>query len=166
MKKICLLMTIALSLSICTIGIQAQTTQTKLDNLELMKQWVGIWKTDIVKDTVFTIECKSFNKGFELYLKTEAKGKLIIDWKTLVGYDKKNDKLIESIIFGDDPELILYSMWFTSANKCEEVLLDDITNPDKAKKKWTFEFKTPDLLIWTGLVNNIAANIYTLHRVK
>jgi hypothetical protein len=147
-------------------AVKGSSTAKKLNQVELMKQWIGIWKADMGKDTTFTIECKSFNKGFEYYLKQESKGKLIVDWKTLVGYDKKTDRLIESLIFGGDPELQLCSMWFTTSTKCEEYLLEDLPNPDKARESWTFEFRSPKILIWTSLVNNKPAMVYTFHREK
>ena len=48
------------------------------------------------KDTIFTMEIKSFYSGFETYIKTETKGELVLEEKALMGYDKKSDKLIES----------------------------------------------------------------------
>ncbi len=44
MKKICLTITIAVFLLICSSGIQAQTTQTKLNQVELAKQFLGTWQ--------------------------------------------------------------------------------------------------------------------------
>jgi len=164
MRALCLTLVIAVLLLFSSNLIQAQTTLTKLNQVELMKQWIGIWKAEIGKDTTFIIDCKSFNKGLEFYIKKETKGKIIVDWKTLVGYDKNNDKLIEAAIYGNNPAMLLYSLWFTSANKCEEILLKDVVNPDKATNKWAFEFKSPDLLIWTDLVNNKSTNTYTFHR--
>jgi hypothetical protein len=166
MKACYLTIAIAVFLLFGYNTIQAQTAQTKLNQMELMRQWVGTWKGNIGIDTIFICECKPFNKGFELYLKNEVNGKVVIDWKTLVGYDKKNDKLIEALIFGDNPEMSLFSMWFSSTNKCEEISLEDSTSPDKAINKWTFEFKTPDLLIWNELVNNKTIHVYNLNRVK
>jgi hypothetical protein len=68
-----------------TIGIQAQTSQTKPNNLELFKQFVGTWKSEMGKDTAFIMTIKSFYNGFESYLKTETKGKIVIEEKTLMG---------------------------------------------------------------------------------
>ena len=166
MKTFCFISMIAVFLFLCPNGIQAQTTQGKLNHMELMKQWVGTWKGNMGNDTIFICECKPFNKGFELYLKNEVKGKTVVDWKTLVGYDKKSDKLIEALIFGDNPEMMLLSMWFSSPNKCEEVFLEDSPSPEEAIYKWTFEFRTPDELIWNELVNNKIINTYNLNRVK
>lgn len=166
MKKLGLTIVIVVSLFAISNGIQAQSTQAKLNQMELMKRWVGTWIGNIGKDTIFIIECNPFNKGFELYLKNEVKGKVVIDWKTLVGYDRKSDKLIEALIFDDNPEMMLLSMWFSSPSKCEEIFLEDSASPEKAINKWIFEFKIPDMLIWNELVNNKPSHIYNLHRVK
>jgi hypothetical protein len=157
---------IVINLLIWFYILLAQTTQEKLNQMELMKQWVGTWKGEMGKDTIFICECKPFNKGFELYLKNEVNGTVIVDWKTLVGYDKKNDKLIEALIFGNNPEMLLLSMWFSSPNKCEEIFLEDSASPEEAINKWIFEFKTPDILVWNELVNNKNIHTYKLHRVR
>ena len=47
MKKICLTTAIAVFLLFCSNGIQAQTTQTTLNQIELMKQSVGTWQKDV-----------------------------------------------------------------------------------------------------------------------
>ena len=149
-----------------SIGIQAQTTQTKLNNLELFKQFVGTWKGEMGKDTAFVMEIKSFYNGFESYLKTESKGKIIIEEKTIMGYDKKIDKLLESGIDNSSPAIIQWAMWFSSANKGEEVFLEDVSNPEKATLKWTFELKSPDLMVWSNIVNSKTTGTYTFHREK
>ena len=103
MRALCLTLVIAVLLLFSSNLIQAQTTLTKLNQVEFMNQCIGIWKAEIGKDTTFIIDCKSFNKGFEFYIKKETKGKIIVDWKTLVGYDEKNDKLVEASIYGNNP---------------------------------------------------------------
>ncbi len=157
---------VAALLSIFTVCLQAQTNQPKLDHLGLMKQWIGNWKAEIAKDTTYIIECKPFYNGYETYLKTETKGKKLFEQKMLLGYDKKSDKLIESAINNIRQDIVLYVVWYSSINKCEEILLADIANPNKAKNKWTFEFKSPDMFLCTIIVNNKATNIYTFHREK
>ena len=149
-----------------TNGIQAQTTQTKLNQVELMKQFLGTWKGEMGKDTAFVMEFKSFYNGFESYIKTETKGKIIIEEKTIMGYDKKIDKLIESGIMNSNPEIMSWANWFLSPNKFEGVLLEDISNPENANLKWTFELTSPDLMVWTNIVNNKTTGTYTFHREK
>lgn len=166
MKAIRLITMIVVLLLSYSSVILAQTTQTKLNQVELFKQWIGYWKAEIGKDTTFIIDCKSFYNGFEFYLKVETKGKIMFEQKTLMGYDKKNDKLIECAINNSSKDIMLYALWYTSTDKCEEILLDDIANPEKASIKYEGEFKTPDLLIWKEVVNDKTTWMYTLHREK
>jgi hypothetical protein len=138
-----------------------------LNQVELERQFIGIWKAEAGKDTVLTIEVKPFyNGGFVTNLKTETKGKIIMQEMTLLGYDKNADKLIESAITNSSPEIILMAGWFTSANKIVEVPLENISNPDNAAFRWIFEFKSNDLVAWTEILNNKETKIYTLNRTK
>jgi hypothetical protein len=164
MKKICLTIQIAAFLLICLNGLQAQTNQTKLNHAELMKQFLGNWKSELGKDTLGILICKSFYNGFDFYFKIESKGRIIFEEKTLTGYDEKYDKLIKLWVQSEKPEFGLIVVWFLSPKVCEEVLFEDINNPDKAKFKWIFEFKSPDILTWKDVVNNKVTNIYTFHR--
>ncbi|MGD0342055.1 MAG: hypothetical protein ABSA76_10155 [Bacteroidales bacterium] len=156
---------IVVFLLLCSNGIQAQTPQTKLNQVELMKQGIGYWKCES-KDTTFVIEDKYYGGGHEVYIKSETKGKIIWEGKTLVGYDKKNDILIESVIIHNSPDIALYLMRFISANKFEEMSLENISNPEQATEKWTYEFKSPNLLIATHILNNKLVYVRNYSRVK
>ena len=43
---------------------------------------------------------------------------------------------------------------------------DDINNQDNAALKWTVEFKSPDVLIFTTIINNKTVKVDTFTRVK
>jgi hypothetical protein len=166
MKILCSTIIIALFLLLSSTGVQAQTTQPKLNQLELDMQFIGTWKSVASRDTITTIVCKSLYNGVETYYKTETKGKIIFEEKSLLGYDKKTDKLIECSIDNSSPYIGVYAAWFTSKNKMEEVLLEDITNPDKAILRMTFEFISPDVFVLTYRENNKVTNKHTFHREK
>ena len=59
MKNFCLAAVIAIFLLVCSIGIQAQTTKTQINQLELMKRFIGTWQTNIGKDTIEIWDCQS-----------------------------------------------------------------------------------------------------------
>ena len=157
---------ISVFLSFSSGSILAQVTQPKLNHAELMKQFLGNWETELGKDTTGTLICKSFYNGFDFYFKIESKEKIVFEEKTLTGYDEKYDKLIKLWVQSEKPEYGLVAVWFSSPKVCEEVLFEDISNPDKAKNKWIFEFKSPDLLTWKDVVDNKVTNTYTFHREK
>jgi GH24 family phage-related lysozyme (muramidase) len=153
------------NLSQSTNAIQAQTTNVKLNQVELMKQCIGYWKSEIDKDTTLFFDFNSYGTGFESYVKFVTKGKIVKECKQLYGYVKKDDKYVIAEIYkGDD--MILRVTWFTSKNKYVCIPYSDISNPEKATIKFEGEFKSPDKWVETYMVNNkpIVTDTYT--RVK
>jgi hypothetical protein len=165
MKKVCLTTAFAVFLLFCVSGVQAQTKETKLNQVELMKQFTGTWKSER-NDTTTIIEDNLFGDGHIVYMKTETKGKVIWEGRTLLGYDKKNDMLIEAIIEHNSPNIFLWSSRFLSSNKFEEIPLDDISNPEKSTEKDIYELKSSDLMINTYSKNNKVVSVDTFKRVK
>jgi uncharacterized protein (DUF2147 family) len=137
----------------------------ELNQVELHKQFVGNWKTEAGIDTVVIWDVKSYGTGIDGYFKIVTKGKIVMEGKQLWGYDKNLDKYTMSeMIKGMDNAL--YSSWFTSKNKCAMIFYGDILNPDNASKKYEVEFKSPDMLVQTTIVNNKSVKIDTMARVK
>ncbi len=165
MKKSCFAITIAIFLIVCTNGIQAQTIHPKLNQAELMKQFIGTWK-NMEKDTTYIWECKAFGKALEFTVKTETKDRVTIDTKTLMGYDKEHDRLIEAVIDPESPEIYLCPCWFTSRSSFIQILWKDIADPDKADFKWAIEFTNPDSFVITEIQNNKKGDPHTYIRVN
>jgi hypothetical protein len=161
MKKICLTMTIAGFLLCCTNIVHAQTTQTQLNQVELMKQFLGNWQCEYAKDTIQVQRITLFGTAMEVNLQIATKGKILNSGKQLWGYDKKNDKFIGAGIWKSSPEMAIGVFWFTSKNICESVPYQDISNPEKAAIKWEWEIKSPDLATCTIIVNNKAVRVLT-----
>jgi len=153
MKKLIQILLITTLLVVVIYKAKAQTPRPKLDQLELDKQFLGTWKA-INGNEITTIESKLFYNGIETYFKTEKEGKIVVENKLLLGYDKKLDKLIECGIGSDQECIKVYVAWFTSENVMEEMMLEDLPNPDKAKFKEIFELKSPDIFTLTSLQNS------------
>jgi hypothetical protein len=165
MKPFRLATIIVAFLLLCTNGIQGQNTQTKLNQVELMKQFVGFWKSDVAKDTICFWDIESFGTGIVGYFKYVTKEKIISEGKEIWGYDKTIDKCILSeMIKGMD--IALYATWFISKNRCDMYLYSDFSNPEKASSKWEVEFTSPDVLIETTIVNNEVVKTDTYTRIK
>lgn len=156
---------IALLFLIISKEIKAQTTEAKLNQAELMKQFIGTWKST-EKDTTYIWECKSFGKALEFAIKTEIKGKVTIDAKSRMGYDKANDRLIEAVIDSYSPGIYLCPCWFTSKNSFTQILWKDVANPEKADFKWVIEFINPDFFVITEIKNDIKGEPHTYLKVK
>jgi hypothetical protein len=165
MKKSFLILAIAGFMLIGLSEIQAQTTQPKLNQVELMKQLIGSWKADMGKDTTFFMEAKPYGTGGEFNYNYAAKGKVFSEGKQLAGYDKKIDKIVYvNLEKGKDIELL--SLWFTSTTKYIITNYSDIANPGKASFTFEGEFKSPNLFIEKLIINGKLLKTYTMTRVK
>jgi hypothetical protein len=136
-----------------------------LDQVGFMQQFLGTWKAEYGKDTVLMYNAKSFGKGSEREWTLSTKGKIITSAKVLFGYDSKSDKQIAVTLYESSPEMDMWAWRATTKNTAEGVPLKDITNPDNAAFKMKTELKSPDLAIFTNLVNNKVAGTYTWTRV-
>ena len=164
MKIVCLTTMIS-ALLFFTYGIQAQTTEIKFNQIELMKQFIGTWE-NVGNDTTYIWECRSFGKALELTIKTETKRKVTIDGKSLMGYDKENDRLIEAVIDSENPEIYLCPCWFSSKTSFTQILWKDIAELERAEFKWVIEFINPDSFVITEIRNNIKGEPHTYTKVK
>lgn len=163
MKTFFLTSMIVVFLVLCTNGIQVQTTQTKLNQVELMKQFVGSWECKIAKDTTCFFNIMPYGTGLECNFKYVTKGKTVMEGKQLWGYDKKADKyMVSFLVKGTDMKL--FSLWFTTKGKYIEIPYGNISDPEKAALKFEGEFKSPDRAVETTFVNNkpIKTDTYTL----
>ena len=166
MKTFCITTMIVALLLLCTNSSQAQTTQTKLNQVELLKQFLGTWKGETAKDTTMITEYLPFGSAMEGIDKVITKGKTINSIKELCGYDKKNDKIINVELNESSLEITSYAFWFTSKNILEGILLQDISNPDKAILKYKIEFKSSDMWVETLTQNNKVVSVLTFNREK
>jgi hypothetical protein len=148
-------------------GIQAQTTQTQLNQVELMKQWIGSWKCEVAKDTTNTAEVISFGNvgAIEQNWTSFVKGKIINEKKAIWGYDRKNDKYIVVEISKNNEGINLSARWFTSKNTIVTIPFEYLSNPEKATTKRVSEIKSPDLFISTTIENNKQGRTVTYTRV-
>jgi hypothetical protein len=167
MKKRSLTFAGAIFLTILSNGILAQTNSSALNQVELMKQFLGNWKVELGKDTIQLTEITSFrNGGIELYSKYLYKDKIYAEHKYVCGYDKKNDKHIIATIMNNSPNLTLTTLCFTSRNTCDRLSYDYISNPDKATSKTIYEFKSPDTFIAKSMRDNKLIKTITYNRTK
>ena len=142
-------------------------TSKELNQVELMKKFAGKFKGELGKDTVVISDIKSFGiSGLEANQKMLFKDKVLSEEKNVWGYDKKYDKYICSRVWKDNPEIVLMVFWFTSENTCERIPFEFISNPEQATSRAIYEFKSPDLIIKTDIVNGKPVRTYSWTRVK
>ncbi len=165
MKKSILLLAV-LTLSLLPERIYCQNNTQNLNQIELMKQFIGTWKADLGNDTIIKWECTPFGPNIEFVVKNEIRGVEYIQGKTFMGYDLKNNTLLETVILANSPNIMLAPCWFTSPNTLVQISIDDISHPETARWKWIVEFKTADLFILTEKINNKISFVRTFSKQK
>ena len=142
--------------------MQAQTNQTPLNQIELMKQWIGTWKTE---GTYLSAEIHQYGiDGLEGFKKTQFKDSIKSEYKLIYGYDKKRDKYIFASIGKNSPGVILMAFWFTAKNLCERIPFEYISNPEQASSRAIYEFKSNNSIKATFIEKNKPDRIYTMIR--
>ena len=153
---------IVLFFFVSRIGMQAQTTQTQLNQVELMKQFIGTWKCELSKDTFLISENVPFGTGMLSKSQIVTKSINLDSIIQLYGYDKKVDKFIVAEQIKSSPVIEICTVWFTSSNTGEII----ITNPKNASLTFKFEFKTPYILVQTAIIDGKLVKEITGTRIK
>jgi hypothetical protein len=166
MKIFSLTTLIAGVLLFCTIDIHAQSRNSQLNQVELMKQFIGTWKGEVGKDTIVIGVNKPFGPGLDCTSEIITRGKILNSVRQLFGYDIKNDKFIIAELIKSSPSIELCATWFISKSEGEMVLFQDISNPENAILKWRFEFKSPDTIVQTALKNSKVHKVVKMTRVN
>lgn len=161
MKKHAETLLIALFILLNLNSIQAQSIDKELNQVELIKQFIGSWKGEFGEDILFLSENKAFGNGIISSSQIKAKGKIIDSVTQLYGYDSKSDKFILAELKTSSADIEICSIWFTS-EKTGEII---ITNPSDAPYRFIFEFINPDCIIQTAIQGDKEISKIELKRI-
>jgi len=142
--------------------IYAQSSELKLDQIELMKQFLGTWRGELVNNTIIMCENKQFGNGAISKSRITTDGKVVDSVVQIYGYDNNTDKFIIAELKESSPVIELCSIWFTSENTGEIIIL----NPENTPFKFKFEFMSPNMIEQTAIQDNKVVNKIVLKRVE
>jgi hypothetical protein len=156
-------MSTILVLLICINSLQAQTVAVKLDQIQLLKQFLGTWRMESTRGDVQIDDFTSFGTSMLCNTKIIHAGKLIFSMKSIWGYDKEKDKILIAQVDSTYPFMTLEERWFTLRNI---LVSEKKIVPDSGDTLSTrFEFQTPDLLLLTTINNNRDIETYKFTRI-
>jgi hypothetical protein len=138
---------IAVFLLFCTGRVQAQTTQPKLDQMELMKNFIGAWQANAGKDTVEVWDCQQYGKAFIINVYHLVKNQKSPVYVNNVGYDSRDDKVKGYVLWVNGA----YTTWiavFTTEKKFAVDIVDNF-DPEKVWLKYEMLYISPTERIWT-----------------
>lgn len=127
---------------------QAQTTQKKLNQVELMKQFEGTWKCITGKDSVEKWIVKSFGKGFELHATGVCKDQPYFELRDLWGFNSQSETWMIFTLHADGS----YETYFGKFIANNELVWTgfDVATPEKITGRYCAIFSSPDK--WTFIV--------------
>ena len=166
MKKICLTLSVAIFLLFLLNEVQAQTTTTKLNQVELMQQLLGNWKGELAKDTIMIMNWTSYGKASEDNYKVVTKDKILYSRKAIYGYDQKYDKIVAAAITDNSPNIDLMAIWFSSKDTANLVEYEYLSNPEKSNFKMQWIFIQSDSAKRIVINNNKVVSVSTFFREK
>lgn len=146
MKKLSLTTAIFVFLLCLSDGIQAQATQKKLNQLEMMKQFIGNWKAEAGKDTATFWTCRPYGKTFIIETYDVVKGKKIQLYVNNMGYDTQDDK-IKGFILWPNGHYETYIAKFNTEKKLSGDMVDNF-NPGVIWGKIEWENVSASEWIW------------------
>ena len=165
MKKIFLLSIAVFPLFLIN-GLQAQTQQIELNQVELNNQLVGSWEYKSVNDTTIYADITTYGTGIDFNAKLVSKDKTIMEQRFLWAYDKTLNKMIGlNQIKGGEDAVLLSGQWI-SKNKYVIVNYKDISNPEDATERTEGTLKSNELLEITDFINNKPVYTLTYKRVN
>jgi hypothetical protein len=166
MKRNYLIIGFVLVLLICSKILQAQTTQPKLDQLELLKKAIGTWEYKISKDSTYTFHMEPYgDKGGTGWAKVTVKDKIIMEGQILFSYSKELDKVILAFLV-KGKEIALTVKWATAINRYTRVGYKYAANPESAPLRYEVEYTNQDTFIEDIIINNKKTVSKTWTRVK
>ena len=90
MKKIIFSFLVLPMIALCfSVNLNAQSSETDLDQVELMKQLVGKWTAETGEDSTLIWEVIPFAKGYEGIGHWQAKGETYSTFKGILGFAKQ-----------------------------------------------------------------------------
>jgi hypothetical protein len=152
---------IVLLFHINTNKTMAQIIQPKLNQVELMKQFIGTWKGEIGADTFLVSENNPFGTGIISNAWIITENICLDSIVQLFGYDNNADKFILAELIKSSPIIEVCNTWFTSNSTGETI----IVNPENSNLRFRFEFKNPDEIVQTALLNEKIVSEICLKRI-
>lgn len=165
MKKLFSITMVAVCLLLFTNAIQAQTTQTKLDQVKLMLQALGTWQGNVGKDTVQVRETKQYGKSYISNVSLDIKGIKSPSYISNFIFDSKESNFKGFILYANGSYRTFIGLW-TTEKKLSINFVQDF-KPEPVYGKVEFLLETPAKITVTSFNSDgIKTLEYKLNKVK
>ncbi|MCK5704957.1 MAG: hypothetical protein KAI29_27585 [Cyclobacteriaceae bacterium] len=149
MKKsinICLCLALAFSLS---VNISAQSTEKELDQVKLVKQFLGTWVGELGEDSV--LHRKGVQLGEGLFFQGEWKtaGKTYFAFHSVIGFTRDKETIVHSVIWSNGNTVQEIGRFVAENKLVMERFRPEM--PNHAVGLVEYDFSQPNKMIWRML---------------
>jgi hypothetical protein len=143
---------LSLSLLSClSLNLLSQSSDEKLDQAELFKQFIGTWEADNGKDSVVIIKCIPSNNGIHFVQEDKANGITYSTYQGLLGLSDDKEMIIATAIALNGTMIMDFGK-FVEKNKY--VVDRYFGNTTHVAMLMEWEFSTPESFVirtkWRG----------------
>ena len=149
-KSISLLLCLSL-LSCLSLKLYSQSSDEKLNQAELLKQFLGTWEAEIGKDSVAVLQCTPLNNGFLVVQEDKANGTTYATYQGVFGLSDDKEMIIAAAITPNGMMIIDFGRF---VEKDKYVIDRYLGNTTHVANHLEWEFSTPESFIvrskWRG----------------
>jgi len=139
-KSISVLLCLSL-LSILSLNLYSQSAEEELDQVELVKHFIGTWEADLGKDTISVIVFTPLNSGLHVVQEFKANGKAYVSIKGVWGFSD-DKQMLYGVFVSSDGTIVLDKGRFETKTKFRVDRYYGNTSHAAQMIEW--EFLTPE----------------------
>ena len=121
---LCLALIFSLSLN-----LSAQSTEEELDQVELLKQFIGTWKADVAEDTVLILKFVPIGGGLGYTREAMAKDVIFHTYPGIYGFSLDKKTVRFAGVDGEGIMRVDYGRFVTDKKYVAEMYEDNIMHP-------------------------------------
>ncbi len=143
---------------------QDQTSTSQLDQVALVRQFIGTWKNEFNSDTFVIYKIQPFGRGLKATFRVATNEETILEVKQLVGFDPNYETFI-NITLNETGQIIQFTGKFIADNKVT-LEVKDPEDPENILSRTEYEFKDGDMFTVTRIFGNTGGKPGDYYRIK
>lgn len=141
-KSTSLLVCFAL-LACLSLKLYAQSADEELDQLELMKQFIGTWQAEVGGDTLLTLTYEPFGNGIIIAQKRQVNGEAFWSAKSIMGVSRDKKNTMGMMVDQNGITSSSFGKFVSSDKNVFEMYRDDLKHPVLIRE---MTFQSPDVI--------------------
>ena len=145
-KTMNLILSVLISISF-SLNLSSQSDQKNLDQVELVKQFIGNWVSEIGKDSTILVEVIPSGEGLYFQAEWKSNGKTYATARSIIGFNNTKELLALSSVWQNGTTTMDIGKFVTENKLVTERFFPD--KPNHAVALSEIDFPSPETYIWS-----------------